>query len=647
MQNLLDDLKEVLRNDERLVIDGVLNKAKIEELALNMDASILKLLSANNRLRKHFFQEVDGITVFDKIKFQKFVNNKSFLPDSYTAFKNKIGLASNGQYIAKSKEVVLAWPHKDCVLEGGQENEEEKRDEIFWNEILAPDDIDRLLSPKVFTRWKKYDETGEHNIDNLSNKDSYFVRGNNLLALHSLKEVFAEEVKLIYIDPPWNRDNDSFLYNDRFKHSTWLTFMNNRLQVAKDLLTKDGIIVVHCDFIEDSYLKVLMDEIFGRDKYVNTIAIRDSHPSGLKLSARDKTIIKTKSTMLVYKKRNDIRINPIYQRRYEWDSHFNTFVDIDSEHRTRIPLGEYIKNNRIVSDENFVLSDQALVNDEFRKFAFNNRHKIFQSTEEIPDEARERSLRNRDTVIEYSKGEFALNGRRLSPLSKSIYNIGFDGYHKEDFGKLLCDFWDDVDFNNSQNEGGVSFPQGKKPELLLARLISMFTMKDEIVCDFYSGAGTTAAVAHKMGRQYICVEQLDYGQNDSVTRLNNVIKGDQTGISKMLKWPGGGSFAYCELKKANQQSVDDINSAKSSEELHEIWQQIQEKAFISYKANLKAINENIDDFEELSLNEQKEFLIEVLDKNMLYVNYSEIDDQDFDVSEEDRKLNRLFYSLRK
>jgi adenine-specific DNA-methyltransferase len=230
-------------------------------------------------------------------------------------------------------------------------------------------------------------------------------------------------------------------------------------------------------------------------------------------------------------------------------------------------------------------------------------------------------------------------------LSKSIYNIGFDGYFEEDFGKLLCDFWDDVDFNNSQNEGGVSFPSGKKPELLLARLISMFTQQDEIVCDFYLGSGTTAAVAHKMGRQYIGVEQLNYGRNDSVTRLNNVIKGDKTGVSKVLNWQGGGGFIYCELMKYNEAFMDKIQSAKTSGELVALWSDIAEDSFLNWYVNPQVPEEAIKDFEaigksENGLEKQKKLLAELLNKNQLYVNLSEIDDEDFAVSKEDRKCQR-------
>ena len=150
MQNLLNDLTETLATDERLVVDGKLLKNKIIEMGLALDSDLIKLLLKNAKIKKHFFTAVDGILVFDKIKFQRFVSNKEFLPDSYTSFKNKIGLVDDrGDYITNSQEVVLAWPYKDCILEGGQTKEDQKRNEIFWNETLAPDEIDRLAIVKV------------------------------------------------------------------------------------------------------------------------------------------------------------------------------------------------------------------------------------------------------------------------------------------------------------------------------------------------------------------------------------------------------------------------------------------------------------------------------------------------------------------
>ena len=156
MQNLLNELKDLLQQDDRLVVDGKLLKNKIIELALQLDPTLLKMLLSQPSIKKHFFQEVDKVLVFDKIKFQKFVSNKEFLPDSYTSFKNKIGLTIEDEYLSESKLVDLSWAYKDCILEGGQSKDDAKRDEIFWNETLAPDEIDRLFSPKVLTNCKRF-----------------------------------------------------------------------------------------------------------------------------------------------------------------------------------------------------------------------------------------------------------------------------------------------------------------------------------------------------------------------------------------------------------------------------------------------------------------------------------------------------------
>ena len=265
MQNLLDELLKALKDDKRLLIDGRLAKNKIVELALAMDEGLITLLLKNKAIKKHFFTKVGETLVFDKVAFQSFVSNKQFLPDSYTAFKNKIGLTVNKEYLTESKEVVLSWPYKDCVLQGGQTKEDQKRDEIFWNETLAPDEIDRLLEPKTLANFKKYDSKGEHAVKSISADDNLIIKGNNLLALHSLKKQYAGKVKLIYIDPPYNTggNGDTFEYNNTFKHSSWLTFTKNRLEVAKKLLSNDGAIIVAIDENEQARLGVLLQEIFN------------------------------------------------------------------------------------------------------------------------------------------------------------------------------------------------------------------------------------------------------------------------------------------------------------------------------------------------------------------------------------------------
>ena len=228
MENLYHHLEQVvLRMDSRFCTeDGHLLKNNVIEAALALDPKLLHYLLADEKLKKQFFSEVDGLLVFDKVKFQRFVMNKQFLPDSYTAFKNKVGLTTDsGEFLSESREVVLSWPYKDCMLEGGQTKEDAKRQEIFWNETLAPDEINRLTEPKALCHFLRYDSKGEHEATELRPDDDLIIKGNNLLALYSLRERFRNSVKLIYIDPPYNTGNDSFGYNDSFNMSSCLTSM--------------------------------------------------------------------------------------------------------------------------------------------------------------------------------------------------------------------------------------------------------------------------------------------------------------------------------------------------------------------------------------------------------------------------------------
>lgn len=273
IMNFYNEVLDVLKSDERFFSDDrQLLRNAVYEAAMQMDAKLIKALYANEETRKRFFTDVDGIAVFDKVGFGWVINNREFLPDSYTRYKNKIGLVSNkGEYISAPNDVELVFPYKDCVLEGGQTKEDQKRSEIFYNETLAPDEVDRLLYPKVLTNAKRYTADGVQNITDISENDNLIIKGNNLLAISSLLKVYEGKIKCIYIDPPYNTGSDSFHYNDNFNHSSWLLFMKNRLQLAYRLLRQDGSIFVQCDDFEDSYLKVLMDEIFGRNNYRNKI----------------------------------------------------------------------------------------------------------------------------------------------------------------------------------------------------------------------------------------------------------------------------------------------------------------------------------------------------------------------------------------
>jgi adenine-specific DNA-methyltransferase len=275
---LYETLEKQLKKEPNFVTDnGELKKWVVINKAQNYDAELIGLLLDDKELKAKFFLDIKGVLVFNQSLFVQFLEQKNYLNDSYTSYKNKIGLNIDGKYLKQRNEVALVWPFKDCVLEGGQSREEDKREEIFFNETLAQDEITQLLEPKVFTNAKRYTDKGEKPLDKFTRNekgiitDNLIIKGNNLLALHSLKEEFAGQVKLIYIDPPYNTGKDGFNYNDNFNHSSWLTFMKNRLEVAKELLTKDGSIWMNIDDREAHYLKVLGDDIFGRDNFIANI----------------------------------------------------------------------------------------------------------------------------------------------------------------------------------------------------------------------------------------------------------------------------------------------------------------------------------------------------------------------------------------
>ncbi|EOA6819229.1 DNA methyltransferase [Vibrio parahaemolyticus] len=621
MLTILSALTNALQADDRLVIDGKLAKNKIVELALNLDPELLKLLLADEQLKKHFFKDIDGVLIFDKVAFQRFVNNKSFLPDSYTEFKNKIGLSDNSHYLAESNDIVLAWPYKDCVLEGGQTKEDQKRNEIFWNETLAPEQVDTLLAPKALTNFKKFDSNGEHTDFELSQNDNLVIKGNNLLALHSLKKSHTQKVKLIYIDPPYNTENDGFQYNDRFNHSTWLTFMKNRLEAARELLSSNGLIAVQITDIEHAYLRVMMDEIYGKDNFISTIIWkkRSGAPNDKTIGATHEYIIlfaKNIDQLAIYKK---ARSEEQIARYKNPDNHPKGPWAADN-------LMANVKGGRYVESLYFPIVNPNT------------------GEEHYPS----------------SKGNWRYNKEQIEKLldNKEIY-FGVDGNGRPKLKRFLCDLksegvpygtiWDDVPLGTHGTKeilglfGTVNEFDTAKPEGLMKALIDFSTIEDDIVLDFFGGSGTTAAVAHKTKRKYITCEQMDYISTVTIPRLKKVIEGEPNGISKDVNWQGGGSFVYCELADLASKFSDLIEQAQTTEQLIDVWNDLKNSANLSYKVDPALFDENREAFNALEISEQKKLLIEFIDKNQLYVNYSEIDDKTNEISENDKKLNKQFY----
>ena len=227
---------------------------------------------------------------------------KEFLPDSYTRYSNKIGLTSNGSFISQKNDVVLDFPYKDCYLQGGQDKEDQKRNEIFYHETIASDQITRMLEPKVFSNAKRYTKEGiEENIE-ITDGDNLIIKGNNLIGLSSLLERYEGSIKLIYIDPPYNTGNDGFNYNDSFNRSTWLSFMKNRLELAKKLLKYDGTLFIQISDEEQAYLKVLLDEVFGEENFINTVSVFTKVSAGASGGGEDKKLKKNIEYIHVYVK---------------------------------------------------------------------------------------------------------------------------------------------------------------------------------------------------------------------------------------------------------------------------------------------------------------------------------------------------------
>ncbi len=681
-----DIIEQILKKDDRLWNKDKteFNKALLFNLIVEMDETIIGLLLEEDATREKFFIKIKNAYVFKTKEFKFFIEEHKVF-NSYTSYANRMGLFDGKDFIMDRNDVVLNFPFKDCVLEGGQSTEEGKdtyfeydekvtktqekqgwkpasynekqdeRQEIFYNEILAEDEIDRLYDKKALVNWKRYTKNGEEKVEEIKRdsngliRENLIIKGNNFLALKSLESQFTDQIKLIYIDVPFNTSNDSFAYNDKFTHSTWLTFMKNRIEIAKNLLREDGTIFVHCDKNEDAYLKVLLDEIFERDNFITNIAVKSNSISGNKTRFKDKTILKNKDTILVYKKGLEINLNPQYEEKDKWDTHYNAFLEKNGDSYKIKRLKEVLVENEIIDDSQSIKED-FIKKKEFMEFCIEHKDQIYRLVNSIPSDMKSKSLRNKDQVIKYedTNGEtqYALNGNRIAFLSSSVKEI--EG--EEKLVQLLGDLWKDIDFQNTQNEGGeeVSLPNGKKPEKLLKRIIELTTNKQDIVLDFFMGSATTQAVSMKLNRQFIGIEQMDYIEDISVRRLNNVINGEQGGISDDLdvNWKGGSDFIYCEIAKWNEKAKEEINSCNNLDELKSLFTDLCDKYYLDYNLKVNNFKNKIieeDEFIKLPLEEQKYMFLTMLDLNQLYVQATEMEDSKFDISEEDQSLTRMFY----
>jgi len=611
LTTLLKSLPDVWENNQ-------LNKSRVIEAIRNYDGQIIKLLLSDELIRSTYTTEIEGVIIFKQHEFIDYFRYMDYWDSSYTRYSTEIGLTSEGKFLKYNSDVVLDFPFKDTVLEGGMTKEEVGKKEIFYHNILAKDEIDIMLSPKVLNNVKKYDKNGEHEVTEFVDTDNLVIKGNNLVALSSLKERFAGKVKLIYIDPPYNTGGDSFKYNDRFNHSTWLTFMKNRLEIARDLLCDGGSIWINIDDNEAHYLKVLMDGIIPNGFVANVLWQKRTSPDARTAlgDAHEHILVYTNDVALF---KENLKTLPLTE---EQKSKFNN-PDDD-------PKGPWVSSD--FTAQGYRPNQMYTI--------------ITPSGKEFtppPGKCWKTIEREYKRLKEEDRMWFGKNGDAMPRRKTYLY---------ESAGRVAWTWWPNKEVGHNQEakkESIALFGQHNpfstpKPERLIQRILALCTDENDLVLDFFAGSGTTAAVCHKMNRRYIAIEQLTYNIDYTPTRLRKVIMGEQGGVSKDVDWKGGGSFIYTELLESNQIFIHKIINAISYDSLINVLKELKDTAFFNYKIELDKLLNNVIQSEEISLAEKKKMIIDSLDHNQNYVAYSEIDDGLFSISEQFKAFNNSFYS---
>lgn len=414
--------------------------------------------------------------------------------------------------------------------------------ELTW--IGKGEEINAEPRILLYDKEKSY---GDQNTENM------LIHGDNLLALKALEQEYAGKVKCIYIDPPYNTGSAFEHYDDNLEHSTWLSLMRPRLEILKNLLSPDGFFCCHIDDSEGHYLKVLLDEIYGRSNYLTSLYVRVRYP--------DKTL---KADMDFHKEIEQIHI---YRKEYgakpnldEEKVGFDKFIYAVKENA--IPTTIQLGNKRV---DIFQKGEYEIVKGEGTEYGLKE---IWASGTILDGNSSGRFFRD------YLTGRYDEDGYGV--LYK-VYGIGDDRYDFRYFtgpnrvGATKGKYYQGVpkdkletgdmtrklpikgfhdfaaNFGNCRLEGDADFRSGKKPESLLQMIITHFSNEGDLIFDSFLGSGTTAAVAHKMGRKYIGIELGEHCYTHCKPRLEKVIDGEQSGISKSINWQGGGGFRFYEL----------------------------------------------------------------------------------------------------
>lgn len=633
--SFMEALTTTLKQDGRFTAeDGSLLRTQVREATANLDVKLLASLMAQPELREHLFVDIDGVLVFDKQKFMWIVDSKDYLPDSYTAYRNKVGLAAGDRDLLSSKgDVCLVWPYKDCTLAGGQDKDDQKREEIFYNEVLAPDEVSALLRPKALKNAVRYSDRGASETGNYESTDNILIKGNNLLALASLRERFAGSIKCVFIDPPYyftaTKPSDTFSYNSNFKLSTWLVFMRNRLRITRDLMSDDGVLYMTMSDQGAHYLKVLTDEVFGMENF-----IADVTWSSRKSMSSDGLMSENTNHVLVYSR----------SKKTISKNDFRLLLDVETfKYDDNDGLGKYrlepfdapgVRNNLSYPIEN-------------------------PNTGEVYFPPAGRCWRTEEstyrTLLSQGAIRFGVNGTAKPQLKVYYLDAMSDGKGKA-VSTLWADvspsiIWDDLDTNTNATKhlreifGKTPFTN-PKPEDLVKRAIELSTKEGDIVLDYFLGSGTTATTAHKMRRQYIAIDQMDYIETTAVARLKAVIAGEDGGISKDVNWTGGGSFTYCELAVHNEHYLESLQEVQTTEDALALLSEITNGGAVRPSLIPDVLRSGDEQFAKLNLDEQIQVIAEIIDKNRLYLNAADIDDEANYLTEFDRAFTKSFYGIK-
>lgn len=672
MNKLKQILEKVLKTEPSFLDSelGELNYIKVKDSADGIDEKLIALLADNKELKEKFFVKIKDVYVFNIQDF-KFFLDENKIDNSYTQYANKIGLADNSGLLENRSEVVLDFPFKDCVLEGGQSTEEgtdtyfeydfggqhyeeveTKRNEIFFNQVLAQDEIDRLFDKKALVNWRRYNkntsELGEDvkaiDRDTKLNKnrklpdktitENLLIDGNNLIALHSIKEQFSAKIKMIYIDPPYNTggSTDIFTYNNNFKHSTWLTFIKNRLDVAKDLLRDDGFIALTIDHEELFYIGALADEIFGRTNRVGIVTVY-INPKGRQ---HEKFFSASTEYMLVYAKNiNKAKFNDIALDKEKAES----FDLEDSEGKYRLEKFIRARTNTLRKNKpNFwypiyVSQDLQHVTSE-KKNGYLEVLPI-QNGKEFTWKVKKGTFEERNTngffVAEKVKGNIEIFHKYRE--QQVFKNIWLDKKYFPEFQgtNLLKKILGETDF---------SYP---KSLYAVLDTLKIMTNDGDIILDFFAGSGTTGHAVFELNeedkgkRKFILIEQLSEHSDICIDRLYKVL----------IKLKSAESFIYVQLAKWNEKAKQEIQNAKDLTTLVKLFDTLYERYFLNYNINVKDFKERItkeENFKKLTLPQQKKMFLTMLDLNQMYVQESEMADKKYGVSTGDQKLTKAFYS---